>query len=200
MEGVAVDGKPNIRISALQNGRLVLSASFKPKGATTAFIERIFEPDASLVDHSLFTMPQSAQSAGLGKQLLQNWLALYDHMGVQRIELHANLSVGGYAWARFGFLPTSEDWPLVKSHIRSALGSLDTGLPANVRGEVMELLKSKDPATIRQVAALDYRVTKGEKELRLGQALLLDSDWMGELSLTDPVDYNYLSRYISGGK
>lgn len=55
------------------------------------------------VYHERFALPNSVQEGGVAGKVLKESLAEYDAMGVERIDLHANISVGGYAWASYGF-------------------------------------------------------------------------------------------------
>lgn len=55
------------------------------------------------VYHERFALPNSIQEGGIAGKVLKESLQEYDKMGVQRIDLHANISVGGYAWASYGF-------------------------------------------------------------------------------------------------
>lgn len=53
-------------------------------------------------DHDLFFLPKDVQGKGIAKELFKRSLALYDRMGIKKIDLSA-VSVGGYAWAKYGF-------------------------------------------------------------------------------------------------
>lgn len=55
-------------------------------------------------DHDWFNIEYpSAQGKGLAQAFNDNALAQYQRLGVDRIELHAGLTVGPYAWARQGY-------------------------------------------------------------------------------------------------
>ncbi len=53
--------------------------------------------------HRLFELPKKYQGSGAAKAMLRSSVEQYDAMGVTKIETHANINVGGYAWARLGF-------------------------------------------------------------------------------------------------
>lgn len=55
------------------------------------------------VYHERFSLPNSVQEGGVAGKVLKESLTEYDAMGIQRMDLHANISVGGYAWASYGF-------------------------------------------------------------------------------------------------
>ena len=57
------------------------------------------------VYHSNFTVRPNYQGQGLATALNQAAEDFYRRVGINRIQLHANIDVGGYAWARQGY-----DW------------------------------------------------------------------------------------------
>lgn len=77
--------------------------TFSFSGTNNSSITRSFYMrDGELhVHHDYFTA--GGEGDGLAKQLYQGSLPTYDKMGVQHISTMANIDVGSYAWARFGF-------------------------------------------------------------------------------------------------
>jgi GNAT superfamily N-acetyltransferase len=67
-----------------------------------------------VVYHELFSVKGPFQGLGVGQSLHDSMLELYRRNGMKRIELEANIDVGGYTWARFGF-----DWTERYSEISS---------------------------------------------------------------------------------
>lgn len=55
------------------------------------------------VAHAYFAIPSCYQGGGGARRMLWASLEAYDGLGVVRIDVHANIIVGGYAWARLGF-------------------------------------------------------------------------------------------------
>lgn len=159
---------------------------------------RIFEGKS--VEHDYFLLPPEVQGGSIAKTILRNSLDIYDSMGLDRITLHANINVGGYAWSRYGFKPKSKGW--WRAFVDSSLNEKWLNLRESIAGqgadsvvkEVDRLMKSKDPRAIRQVAALKHATPGGQP---LGKALLLDTDWFGELDLNDPEDYGIFSAYLN---
>lgn len=54
-----------------------------------------------------FQVPVAAQGKGVAKEMFRKSLDLYKAADVDQITLEANVDVGGYAWFRYGFIPTS---------------------------------------------------------------------------------------------
>lgn len=57
------------------------------------------------VYHDLFEVDEDFQGYGIGRYAHDALMSLYRAQGIERVELEANIDVGGYTWARFGF-----DW------------------------------------------------------------------------------------------
>lgn len=55
------------------------------------------------VNHALFIVPESMRKKGISKKFLKRSFEIYKKCGVSELRLFANLEVGGYAWARYGF-------------------------------------------------------------------------------------------------
>lgn len=64
----------------------------------------------SSVEHALFVLPDDIQGGGTSSAFLQASKQMYRQMGLDRITIHADISVGGYAWARGGFDFRSVDY------------------------------------------------------------------------------------------
>lgn len=131
------------------------------------------------------------QGKGIAKQFLQTAVAEFQQMGVTEIELHANLNVGGYAWAKFGF----ED--------------RDPGVLAT-QLKPMAYRLVKDPEKATKIVALLDREAKNPKlpqilaglhdgDRHIGKELLQEesySGWFGRLNLTDPEAMAKFHRYV----
>lgn len=57
------------------------------------------------IEHSVFKLPGGVKDAGVAAQMTRRSLELYgdDKMNLDEIRLHANIDVGGYAWASYGY-------------------------------------------------------------------------------------------------
>lgn len=59
---------------------------------------------------------------GVGKEMLASNVAFYQKMGLDAVEVHANIDVGGYAWAKYGYVPTQQSWNNLRSDLRDKAG------------------------------------------------------------------------------
>jgi hypothetical protein len=64
---------------------------------------------------------------GLGKQMLAANVAMYQKLGLSEVEVHANIDVGGYAWAKYGYVPTDESWRNLSGSINDKIDELAGG-------------------------------------------------------------------------
>jgi hypothetical protein len=64
---------------------------------------------------------------GIGKQVLAANVAMYQKLGLDEVEVHANIDVGGYAWGKYGYVPTETSWGYLSSSIRDKIDELAGG-------------------------------------------------------------------------
>jgi hypothetical protein len=46
---------------------------------------------------------------------------MYQKMGLDKVEVHADIDVGGYAWAKYGYVPTRSSWNGLSNEIEGKL-------------------------------------------------------------------------------
>jgi hypothetical protein len=149
--------------------------------------EMVFET-AVLVD-------EGQQGRGLGKQIAANVYDMARSLDLSQIALDARMT-GKYFWARLGFLPDRGSWEFkLRAGIRAKLLSLGQEVDDRRRIQVLRLLESLQPETIRAIAGLrdlvpsdTYKTQDGRRKLiPLGMALLAEADvpWYGVLDLRD---------------
>jgi len=61
--------------------------------------------DGLVVKHEQLQLPASLRGGSINKRIFSDALDLYKARGIDKIELEANVDVGGYAWFRYGFTP-----------------------------------------------------------------------------------------------
>ncbi len=114
-EGVLQPGLLNY---AEETGELetdvVVSLDFLNEEAKQAQIVRIFSRSQlktpagearviKKVKHDLFSLSPEFHSSGIAAKVTKECLTEYDKLSIDEITLHANLDVGGYAWASYGY-------------------------------------------------------------------------------------------------
>jgi hypothetical protein len=74
---------------------------------------------------SYFVLNNSKTGGGVGKQVLKANVEMYQKLGLDSVEVHANIDVGGYAWAKYGYVPT--DWYELQSNLEDRLNEMAGG-------------------------------------------------------------------------
>jgi hypothetical protein len=70
-----------------------------------------------------FVLKRGERGAGLGKKLLASNVAMYQKLGIDKVRVSANIDVGGYAWAKYGYVPTPDSWRSLSAEIRDKLSN-----------------------------------------------------------------------------
>jgi hypothetical protein len=112
----------------------------------------------------------------------RNLYEQYRITGVERIELFANIDIGGYAWARYGFCTKNRSETINAIRFPS--------LTTKQEKKIMDIINehfdnSNTPFPMNRIAKLPY----GEKALPGGY-------WEGVLDLTDARQHGVLERYL----
>src|SRR5206468_3207864 len=114
---------------------------------------------------------------------------------------------GKYFWAKLGFLPDHGSWEFsIRDGIKTKLLSLGRQVPDLRRAQVLKLLNSDAPETMRAIANLNDRVSStiyktpdGRfKQIPLGMALLAEANipWYGVLNLADEASVQVFEKEI----
>ncbi|MCA9779646.1 MAG: hypothetical protein KC800_23120, partial [Candidatus Eremiobacteraeota bacterium] len=146
--------------------------------------------------HDLLSLKDSFQGRDTAKTVLRNNFRLYDELGMDHVDLTAAITVGGYAWARYGWQLKDSDWnhENINKQLEKRLKELD--LKPSTRKTLRKLLKSNDPKKLWTVSDMRQTVIKDGKETTLGKALLLGTNWQGTFDLKDADSRRRLEHYI----
>ncbi len=183
----AIDCNIAIRCGRSQRwaGRLVNHFTFPPGGGARVHPE-------------LLNLEPSIQGRGLARKLLANSRRLYQQLGVTKVDICASLTVGGYAWAKYGFKPhPGRETRKLLGEVRDRL--LQIPLPKETRSRLNRLLKLGRPEVIWAISDLRHpKITVRRRQLELGKALLLGTSWKGSLDLEDPAALARFEHYVEG--
>lgn len=192
MENVGDENKifwKSKRITIFPNGNANLTYDGKyidNKGnKQNPYLSRMFrmEDDKKVVYHDVFNLPSELQGKGLSKSVFRELFKSYESMGIDRVEVLANMDVGGYCWGRYGFsAKTSEIKDLVQRRFSEGV------ISQNDFEEVSEILKMSGPNIRMDEIA----------NLKCGKALLLSNKvkWRGFIDLHDKHQMEHLHYYI----
>lgn len=129
------------------------------------------------------------QGAGGAKAFFRAALGLYQKLGISQVHLQANIDIGGYAWAKFGFKPEQATWDNYRKDMLKYVHKLK--FSAAAKEKLTQILKDPDPRAIFVLSDLK----DGEKSV--GKHMLLGTDWIGKLDLDDETSYRRLLGYIA---
>jgi len=132
------------------------------------------------VDHDYFKIPKGVQGGGLSKQLFRVLYEQYQNAGIQILNVHANIDVGGYTWAKYGFGATNNEF---------------------VYNLAKERLNKSEFANFNKI----WDKSKDKKKLLnliskapFGKKTLLGSDWYGNIDLRNDGERSIFEKYIFG--
>ena len=154
------------------------------KGEEFELIRRFVERKGSIsVEHEVFVIPESIQGKGMSKKLFKELFSQYENMGIDKIELFANLDVGGYAWAKYGF---STEKSNVKAILKYSLRKNKiTEEEFNFGISVIEKYDDDEMVPMNLIANTQF-----------GKKVLLKTSWAGEFDMKDKKQLAYLKDYI----
>jgi ribosomal protein S18 acetylase RimI-like enzyme len=122
--------------------------------------------DIDLDDHkassSYFKLHRGDTGKGVGKKLLAANVEMYKKMGVESVRVHANIDVGGYAWAKYGYVPTKADWPELAEVIDRNIRRMSSGGGGDGDGYRAESWEELSDYQQRQVFEEFIRQTEDE--------------------------------------
>ncbi|KMO11979.1 hypothetical protein SQ03_25650 [Methylobacterium platani JCM 14648] len=170
------------------DGAIVIVATNCRETQDAVEIERRFSQrgdGAWDVEHAYFAISSRYQGGGGARRMLRASLEVYDRLDIVRIDVHANLTVGGYAWARLGFVVNDA------RHVRAALAAAFSDEPASplLGAAQRAACASSDEDLMYNLASLT-----GADGTPHGKRLLAGSGWYGHLDLTNPRHRERLAR------
>jgi hypothetical protein len=167
-------------------------------GRNVGRITRTIYPENGVAFNNYLALNENQQGRGIAKRLLSGQVDIYQQMNLDRVEVSTGLDRGGYAWARYGFLPSEEEWREVRYEASDRVRPILNDLTSTERVLLWSVLKMNDPHAIWALAQLATPV--GANEVPLGKYLLSGNDWHGTLDLKDPVTMEKFDNYVGRKK
>lgn len=158
-------------------------------------LKRTYFPAENKVKHDFLEIFPEYQGKGIAKEILLKQMMFYRQAGIQKIEIDASLEIGGYAWAKYGFLPT--DWLDTKEGIKSRAEWL-WRIEKKIRLQDFELILNKltnNPQSIWELSDL-----KNENGDKIGKQVLQGFSWLGYFDVNNDDQRRKFYRYILWNK
>ncbi|WP_416355818.1 GNAT family N-acetyltransferase [Aureimonas phyllosphaerae] len=174
--------------------------------ATVWLVDRCIDLDGKFVEALRMAVADDWQFEGIGRRLMKNAVDTGLFLGCDRIRLDAD-DVGRYSWVRMGFVPDRGSWRSIREAcIRSLMQFSQTLGPARTQ-EIVMMLMSNDPKTMRLIADLKDPVEEPRLRRRgglepqvvpLGKAMLLGDCpiWAGEFDLRDATSLSLMEDCV----
>jgi len=160
-------------------------------------LTRTISLDAKKVSHDSFSLDEKYQGRGIAATVNRKSFDLYRRMGLKEVEIFANGSVGGYAWALQGFDFTSGH--NAQSYIDSAIRRhMRTGLVGKGLLGDQKALAQIDTIVGQLKHSWDYARLRVDGE-KIGKKALIGASWLGSFDLargsaSEKVFNHYLSE------
>lgn len=160
--------------------------AFVDENEALLFIRKFRNTGEIVVSHEYCVIPLEYRGMGLIKPVFRESLQQYVNMHASRIEVHAGLADGGYAWAKHGFAAVNKKE--VDAILRKAeMVLFDAQYKAVKR--IHEIYYGKKPNgadfPIELWAAMDFM-----------KPVLRGSHWHGALDLKSPAQFNNFRNYV----
>jgi hypothetical protein len=122
-------------------------------------------------------------------------MGFYKKAGIYKVTLHADIDVGSYAWARFGFVPnktgrSDQTWDGFRTQMANKLNHKVRN-PAD-RAKIKECLDDPNPYAIWKLS--DLRNSNGES---IAKEFLMNEDWYGHITLSDEAAMRRFNFYVT---
>lgn len=135
--------------------------------------------------HDTFTLPEEVQGKGFAKELFRSLYTQYQNAGIEEIQIVANMDIGGYAWAKYGFKAKADRY--------DDLMSWGKFLKEDKILSKTEFLDFENWITSYKNQDIPMRELVDKK---YGKKLLLGSTWKGFINLTDEKQREILEKYL----
>ncbi|MBO6117349.1 MAG: hypothetical protein J6P44_02275 [Bacteroidales bacterium] len=167
------------------NGYSVLYYEGKYKNESIC-LERYFRREESgiVVDHMIFQLPDEIQGKGISKKVFKELFQQYDKMGVSKVYVSANIDVGGYCWAKYGF-------NISKNEYFNLLDNLKWNVSDVVQNHLKEAKLLYNKYAKNDVFNMGYLA-----ENEWAKEFLKKTHWHGWIDLRDKEQMKYLWDYL----
>lgn len=92
-----------------------------------AEVDETYHFDQAKTHFDYFRVSSGKQGEGVMKPIIASAVERAQKMGFKKIDLLANIDVGGYAWARYGFVPTEDEWRGLSRSLEYRIRGLGSG-------------------------------------------------------------------------
>ncbi|MBQ8969178.1 MAG: hypothetical protein IJ064_05555 [Bacteroidaceae bacterium] len=139
-------------------------------------------PNGVEVYHSKMRFPEELQGRGLSKEVFRSLFREYMDMGVSRINVTANIDVGGYCWAKYGFCAERTN-------------AIDLISECLTKGKITQIEHDEALSIINKYGKSSFPMNL-LAELPYAERMLKGECWEGYLDFSDRAQVKYMKSYI----
>lgn len=154
------------------------------------------------VNHYKFELDKKLQAKGYGKEVMRLLYDQYKKSNITFIDTLANMNVGGYAWAKYGF--SMQDKMAVNMFLNSQVDELSQDVKKwekhidELRGIVDRFYEKNPPFKPFPMRMIANYTDKSGNEV--GKDLLMGTEWDAQLNLGNPTERMIFERYLDNNK
>lgn len=139
------------------------------------------------VTHDLFVLPDAMQGKGISKEVFQSMYKQYQKSGVKTIDVYANIDVGGYTWAKYGFSANRDEVSyLLKARMRkNTISATEFDNAVAIMDDFYSANNENAKFPMNLLAEQEY-----------GKKLLLGSGWDGYIDLDNATQRRAFEKYL----
>jgi hypothetical protein len=116
-----------MRMSATGNQINVNGEVQDSDGNKLGDFQREINLDSKSAYSAYFKLNRTATKHDTGKKLLAGNIETYKQLGIEKVTVSANIDVGGYAWAKYGYVPTAASWSALRGQLERKLTGSGSG-------------------------------------------------------------------------
>lgn len=142
------DASMTIRVGS--DGKWTIDGSILNKeGRSIGTYTRTIDWATKTAESAYFQINGGQTNKNIGKAVLAGNIEQYKKMGIEKVRVHANIDVGGYAWAKYGYVPDRSSWSDLSAEIRGKLGGESSGGGSGYRPESWDEISEYEQENIR---------------------------------------------------
>jgi Phage Mu protein F like protein len=147
----------------------------------------IVKDNVRTVYHNYFQLPNNFQDGGTSRNVFKELYSQYKASKIKQIDVTAGLDVGGYAWARYGFLATDIN-DVMRIRYKAERFLNDGKINEAQFKDLNKIISSNK----RKKAFPMYLIA----ETNYGKDLLLETNWKGKIDLSNKIQRIRFENYL----
>jgi GNAT superfamily N-acetyltransferase len=183
--------KREISITPEHNFELAWSGTM---GKKRFLLRRTFLENKT-VNHDIFAVPEDYQGGGFSKQVFKSLYKQYQNVGIETVNVGANMAVGGYTWGKYGFTANENQYNILLTHAKDKLNGTKRMAKKINQEEYNDFVE-----WIKTFKGKDIPIHEVAYGKEYGKRLLLESSWDGYINFSDENARAIFEKYMSGTK